>query len=55
MKCTPQKTIHGASGRARPLDETGIGGGGQVARALHAPLGVQVGALAQDEQGQLGA
>ena len=94
MKCTPQKTMYSASGRAAasraslkespvtsancddlvalvvvaehedplaerllgragPLDQVGVGGGRQVARALDATLGGAVGAEPQRQQGKV--
>src|SRR5699024_7975030 len=44
----------GRRGRAGPGHEVGVGGCRQVPGALHAPLGVRVGALPEDEQRQGG-
>ncbi len=36
--------------RACPLDQVGVGRGGQVTRALHPALGAEVAALAEGEE-----
>ena len=35
---------------SRPLDQVGVGRGGQVTGTLHAPLGAEVAALAEGEE-----
>lgn len=42
----------GGLGRAGPLDEVGVGGGGQVPGALDAALAVGVGLAAEQQQGE---